>query len=58
MTSKRALTDIALSMISSALPLFVLQFLALPYAAKQMSSDENGVMLSVYSFVFLISSVS
>lgn len=50
------MVDILYNILAAFIPLFVLQFVALPVVAQRVSSVANGEMLSVYSLCILIGS--
>jgi O-antigen/teichoic acid export membrane protein len=52
---KKFLFDITLNVISSALPILVLQLLVLPLIAKQVGQDDYGLIISLVSVAYILS---
>lgn len=52
---KKAIGDVLLNLIASALPIGVLQLIIYPQIAKQIGGDEYGLMLTIYSIWIMIS---
>lgn len=52
---KKAAFDMALNLVATIAPVFVLQFLILPYAATQISGPSYGLLLTMVSLMTLVS---
>lgn len=55
MKIRKFISDTILNIISSFFPIFVLQIVVYPIVAARIDSDSYGLMLSVYSFISLVS---
>lgn len=51
---KKTVKDIMLNIFSTAIPLLILQFFALPYAAKILDTERYGVAVTIISFLSII----
>lgn len=56
-SNKRPIVDLLYSFIAYALPTFVLQFIILPFVAGRLSSEDNGLFLTLFNMVRLFVSL-
>lgn len=55
--NKKPIVDLVYSFTAYALPTFVLQFVILPFAARQLPAEENGLFLTLFNIVRLFVSL-
>lgn len=54
MKYKKFLSDSILNIIVTFVPLVILQFLIYPFIAQTISKEEYGIMIAVYSFIYMM----
>ena len=56
-SGKRPIIDLIYSFVAYSLPTCVLQFIVLPFIARQLSSEDNGLFLTLFNAIRLFVSL-